>query len=414
MKRKVALVALLPLLFCLWASPVRSQRGFFMPATERSIEIPFEYNNNFLILQIVVNNRLPLRFILDTGAGHTILTDKAVSGFLGLKFERTFQVIGSDLSTTLTAHLARGVRFNLSDKVIAPKEDILVLEEELFKFEEYSGLSIHGILSGNVFSRYILKINYDRRMITLYDRIHFGKSDTKGFVEMPIEIFREKPYVQTRLTIAADSTTQVKLLIDTGAALPLLLFADTHPMLKPPARAIPAMIGQGLGGAIDGFTGRVKSLEMGKFKQEGIVTYFQVLDTIIDTLSANKRNGLVGNNFLNRYTMILDYHSEKAWFKPSKRYKEAFDFDRSGIGVILSGENHNIFVVHHVLPGSPATDADVQRGDRILKIGRKRTRWMSLSAVVAKFQGDAGKTILLTLERDGQKMSKEIVLRDLL
>ncbi len=414
MKIKVALIALLITLICLWAGPIRAQRGFFIPTTQRSVDIPFEYNNNFVIVQIVVNNRLPLRFILDTGAGHTILTDKTVSAFLGLKFERKFQVVGSDLSTILTAHLARGVRLDLSDKVVAPKEDILVLEEDLFKFEEYSGLSIQGILSGNVFSRYIMKINYDRRIITLYDRVHFGKGDLRGFTEMPIEIFREKPYVHTRLTIAADSTAQVKLLIDTGAALPLLLFADTHPMLKPPARAIPAIIGQGLGGSIDGFTGRVKSLELGKFKQEGIVTYFQVLDTIVDTLAANKRNGLVGNTFLNRYTMILDYHGEKAWFKPSKRYEDAFAFDRSGIGIILTGGNHDVYVVHHVLPNSPAEELDVRRGDRILRIGRKHTRWMTLSAIVNKLQGSPGKRITITLERDGQKIKKEIVLRDLL
>ena len=393
---------------------LNAQRGFFMPPGVKTMDIPFEYNNNFIVIPMVVNGRLPMRFIFDTGAGHTLFLKKELSPILDLKYERTFQVLGSDLSKPLTAYLAKGVRFDLPEKLVAPKEDILVLDEDFFRFEEYSGVEVQGILSGNIFARYIYKINYDKGVITLYDRAFFDQKDVKGYTRFPLEVYREKPYFYTKLTMAADSTADIKLLMDTGASMPLLLFADTHPMLKPPANAIPASIGQGLGGDIEGFTGRVKALEIGDFQQQNIVTYFQVLDTIVDSLAANKRNGVVGNGLLNRYSIILDYHSEQAWLKPSKRFKEEFIFDRSGIGVILTGEFLDTYVVHHILPGSPAAEADIRKGDIILRVGRKPARWMTLTGIVHRFQGKPGKPLKIIVDRNGQKLTKEIILRDLI
>ena len=81
-----------------------------------------------------MNGQLPLSFILDTGAGHTILTKKEVAQLLRLPFERSFQVMGSDLTRPLQAHLARGIRLDFPGLASAPQEDVLVLEEDFFQF----------------------------------------------------------------------------------------------------------------------------------------------------------------------------------------------------------------------------------------------------------------------------------------
>ena len=69
-------------LFCLLmlfpcsASSVAAQGGFFMPEGRSQIDIPFEYTNNFIILTVHFNGLLPLKFIFDTGAEHTILSKR--------------------------------------------------------------------------------------------------------------------------------------------------------------------------------------------------------------------------------------------------------------------------------------------------------------------------------------------------
>ena len=42
----------------------------------KKVEIPFERQGNFIIVKVTFEGLFPLRFILDTGAEHTILTKK--------------------------------------------------------------------------------------------------------------------------------------------------------------------------------------------------------------------------------------------------------------------------------------------------------------------------------------------------
>lgn len=401
------------LLCCCSARPVSAQGGFYIPEGRRSIEIPFEYTNNFIILTLHFNGFLPLKFIFDTGAEHTILSKREISDMFNVTYEREFRVTGSDLKTELIAYLARRIRFDIPEKAAAPSMDILVLQEDYFRFEEYAGINVHGILSANAFSRYIIRINYDRKMITLYDREYF-KLREDGFEAVPLEVFRNKIYMKAQIGMTPDSVAPVKLLIDTGAGLPLLLFSDTHPMLHPPANAIPSNIGMGLGGYLEGFTGRIREIDLGPFPQQNVVTYFQTLDSLHNAEHLNKRNGLIGNTLLNRFFVIIDYQRATMWLKPARNFKNAFVYDRSGLSLIASGPNFNRFTVQNVLPGSPAAEADIRKGDEIVRVGVLPSTFSSLSDLQNTFQKKAGKKLKLVIRRDGKTMKKRMVLRDLI
>jgi PDZ domain/Aspartyl protease len=391
-----------------WAQP-----GFIMPKGRKQVDIPFEYISNFIVLTVRFNGPVALKFIFDTGAEHTILCKREISDLLQVQYEREFRVTGSDLRTTLIAYLARSVELELPNQVRAPREDLLVLDEDYFRFEEYTGVNIHGILSGNVFARYIFKINYAKRIITLYERNGYQLRDN-GFKSYPLELYRNKIYLNTHLEMLTDSITPVKLLIDTGAGLPLLLFTNTHPLLQPPANAIASNIGMGLGGYLQGFVGRTKRLDLGTLSQKGIVTYFQTLDSIINPESFNHRNGLIGNVALNRFHVIFDYYGERLWLKPGKYYRTPFEYDRSGLSVIASGRDLNKFIVNNVLPGSPAEVAGLRRGDELLRIGMSPASLQTLNNIQRMLQGKPGKKINITLRRDGERMKKVLVLRELL
>jgi hypothetical protein len=398
---------------CSTAMRLAAQGGFFIPEGQRQVDIPFEYTNNFIILNVNFNGVLPLKFIFDTGAEHTILSKREMSDMLNVTYEREFRVTGSDLKTELIAYLARRVRFEIPDKALAPREDILVLQEDYFRFEEYAGINVHGIMSANAFSKYIIRINYDRRVMTLYDREHF-KMREEGFVPYPIEIYRNKVYLNTRLNIVPDSVVPVKLLLDTGAGLPLLLFSDTHPLLHPSANAIASNIGMGLGGFLEGFTGRIYRVELGTFVQQNVITYFQTLDSVQNIEHLNKRNGLVGNTLLSRFHVLLDYQNATLWLKPSRHFKSEFVYDRSGLNLIASGATFNRFIVQAVIPGSPAAEADFRKGDEIVRVGLMPASFTSLADLQRIFQKKVGKKLKVVVRRDGQLLKKRLVLRDLI
>jgi hypothetical protein len=393
---------------------ISAQAGFELPTSLRQVDIPFEYTNNFIIVTMLVNDALPLRFIFDTGAEHTILSKREVGDFLKIRYEREFKITGSDLKTELTAYLARQIKFEIPGKIIAPKEDILVLKEDYFRFEEYAGVNVHGILAGNAFSKFIFKINYQRKVITLYDRKHFKAKDLQGFQPFPIEILRNKIYLNTKLQVLRDSVATVKLLIDTGAGLPLLLFINTHPLLHPSANAIPTNIGMGLGGYLEGYTGRTYALELDSLSQYNVISYFQSTDSTQNVEYLNSRNGLIGNSLLNRYQVLIDYADSKIWLKPIKNFRKAFVYDRSGLSFIASGSSLNEFTVQNVLPNSPAWNIDIRRGDELLKLGAIPASFLTLDDIQKVFQRKPGKTIKITLRRDGKRIKKRLILKDLL
>ncbi len=403
------------LLVALWAVafPAQAQSGFSLPKGTRQVEIPFEYINNFIILNIAFNGPLPLKFIFDTGAEHTILSKREISDFLQVHYDREFRVKGSDLKTELVAYLARNINLQIQGKgIVAPNEDILVLKEDYFRFEEYAGLEVHGILAGRVFSRYLLKINYQRKVITLYERGSY-KMHEQGFEPLSLEMFRNKLYLNIRAQLRPDSSAPVKLLLDTGAGMPLMLFTNTHPLIQPSANAIPTNIGMGLGGYLEGFVGRTPGLMLGKFTQKNILTYFQTVDTTQDLSYLNGRNGLIGNAILNRFQMVIDYQGATLWLKPTKHYQSEFVYDRSGLSIIASGIRLNRFSVLNVLPGSPAAEAGIHAGDRIMRIGWLSANLRTLEDLQRMLQKKAGKEVKVVIKRDGKVMTKRFVLRDL-
>lgn len=395
------------------ALPGRAQNGFSLTQGRKQVEIPFEYSNNFIILTLNFNGILPLKFIFDTGAEHTILTKREISDLLRVPYEREFHITGSDLKTPLVAYLARHIKFEIADKAIAPNEDILVLQEDYFRFEEYAGIEVHGILSANAFSKFIIKINYQRHVLTLYDRESFHLRD-KGFMPLPLEIYRNKPYLNTTIQVLPDTVAPVKLLLDTGAGMTLLLFTDTHPLLHPPANALPSNIGMGLGGYLEGYAGRVYQLNLGNYTQQSIVTFFQSLDSIANYEYLNGRNGLLGNGLLSRFQVIFDYQNEKVWLKPAKNYRAEFEYDRSGLSIIASGPKLDVFIVQNVLPNSPAAEADFRLGDQILRIGHTPSFFLTLPDIQRRLLGKPGKKVKIIIRRDGVKTTKWLTLRDLL
>lgn len=408
-------VLFLVLIVAFGRTSATAQRGFFIPLGHRSVDIPFEYRNNFILITLRLNGVLPLKFIFDTGAEHTLITKRELPELLSIQYTREFQVVGSDLKTVLVAYLARDIRLEIPNTIVAPQEDILVLKEDYFRFEEYAGVSVHGILSGNAFSRYLIKIDYQRQMITLIERNSFKTRDYKGFTEVPVKVYRNKPYFETQVRVFGDSLVPARLLLDTGAGLPLMLFVNTHPLLQPPPNALPSNIGMGLGGYLAGFAGRVNRLALGPFEQRNVVTYFQELDTTgQDPGNYNFRNGLIGNALLSHFRVIFDYAGEQIWLQPARTFNDQFVYDRSGMNVIATGDGLSTFLVQAVLPNSPADEVGLRPGDVIVRMGRTPAVLLTLPTLLRTLQGKPGKHVKLTVRRDGQKMKKVVVLRDLL
>jgi predicted aspartyl protease len=398
-------------LFCLsFLRPLQAQiPGFFMQNRAKKIEIPFELQDNFIVVKVIFQGLFPLKFIIDTGAEHVILTKKEITNLLNINYESERTILGTDMKTTIKAYITRKMRLDLPNLTLI--KDILVLDDDYFKLDQFAGLEIHGIIGAETFKGHVLKIDYLKRVLTIYDPSVFKPSDHKNYEELPIEITRSKPFLKAKAQISSDTTINMKLLLDTGAGLAILLHTYSNPLIMMPPKVIKGNIGNGLGGEIEGYVGRIRSLDIGKSKLQNIISHFQELNEKSDSTYISNRNGLIGGDLLHRFTVIFDFSKEKLYLKPNKYIKTLFEYDKSGIIPIATGTNLNQFIVYDVLPNTPGDEVGIKRGDEIVKIGLIPAQWLSLAAINRTFQGKEGKKVNITIKRDGLKMKKVIHLK---
>lgn len=403
----------LVILFCyIICCPIQAQFGLEDFKHTRRIDLPFDYKNNLILVKVNFDKKLPLTFIFDTGAEHTILAKRQVTDLLRVPYEREFQLLGSDMTTRMTAYLVRDIHLKIGELVI-PKQPLLVLEEDYFQFEELLGMDIHGILGADIFKRFIVGINYSNKIISLFNPVYF-KRPGKGFDIFDIEINKNKPYATCHTTLHNDQSVTVKLLIDTGASIPLILNTNTHVAIQPPPKVISGKLGMGLGGYLEGFMGRVEKLNFGKKPLENVLTYYQELPELLDSAILNGRNGIIGNQILDRYEVMIDYYEKKLYLKPNKRFKKKFDFDKSGIVLLAGGKGLDDFFVHDLIKDSPSDLAGMQAGDQIVSVKGIPATFLSLSDLYRIFRKKEGKKVKLVVKRKEERVKISFRLRNLI
>ncbi len=410
---RAALICLL----CSLGSPLPlSTQVPFIPGETQSkdferISIPFEYQNDLIILRLTFNNTFPLRFIFDTGSEQTVLLKREITDILNIPYYKRLPIIGSDMSANLYALLIRNIHLQISDLHV-DNYAMLVLEEDYFRFEEVTGIEVQGILGAAVFDRFVVKIDYRSKMLTLYRPKYF--KPPKSYTELDLRISRRKPYLDVSLLLPDSSSVQKHLLLDTGAGLSLLLHYRQDSSFTPPPHWLPANIGQGLGGYLEGYTSRLQQIRIGPYHIPQPLVSYQFLSENTDTSYLNARDGILGNQLLKRFDLIIDYPRRKLYLRPNRNFHRPFRYDKSGLILIAGGKQLSSFLVKAVVPGSPAAQADIRPGDLIVRAnGRSAALW-SLSSLHKLFQKKSGKKIRLHISRQGQILKKEFRLKELI
>jgi hypothetical protein len=119
--------------------------GFTMERGVKKIEIPFERQNNFIVLKVLFQGFFPLT------------------------------IMGTDMKTQIKAYIARKVQMDIPGLKLV--KDILVLDEDYFKFDQFAGMDVQGILGAETFKGYVIKIDYYKQTLTIYDPSVFKPSE---------------------------------------------------------------------------------------------------------------------------------------------------------------------------------------------------------------------------------------------
>lgn len=408
--RSILIVYLLGLAMTTLQSQVM---GIDVLGDEDKVEIPFTFEHDYIILKVKVDDKINLRFMFDTGAEHTILFEKVIGDLLGLDYDDRIKVLGSDLTQEVGALISRNVNVKLENASVVNR-DLLVLEQNYLKLPELTGINVDGIIGGGFFRNLVVNINYKKKKLVLFQPDKFA-IDRNEYEMVDLMLEQQKPYFFSNVVNQDGDTVMLKLLIDTGAALAFLINTDSHDKIELPDKIIKGTLGVGIGGVIEGFIGKTNYLSLGdQLSFQNIITNFQNVDSLVMDQVDFKRNGLIGNTLLSRFDIYIDYLRDKMYLKPRKNYNEAFDYDKSGMFLLVFGNRLDQFMVNYVVEGSPAEEAGVRKGDIVKKFGCWSTKFYNLEKLTNKLAGKAGKTIRLKLERGETQFKVSFQLRDML
>lgn len=386
--------------------------GFSLPPGKTRVQFPIEVYNNLVVVPMILNNQLPLKFILDTGVRTSILTEKAYSDILNLPYSRKYTIAGPGGEKLVDAYVTNNVSLDLPG-VQGRGHAMLVLDQDYLELRNYLGTDVHGILGYELFSRFIIEVNYEQKMLTLMLPQRFREK--KRFEWIPIQIEDTKPYLTASIEMNDTTVLSAKLLVDSGASHGLFLETTSNPKIRIPERHVTSIIGRGLGGVITGQIAKIKSIKLGKYEVTNVITNFPDPNSYLDTLKTSRlvfRNGSIGGEVLSRFTVIYNFPGEKIYLKKNSSLKKEFFFNLSGLTVRAKGARLKNFEITDVRMNSTSQLSDVKSGDRILSVNGIEATDLDLNTINAFLNSKPGRRISLQIERDGVRMKREFRLED--
>jgi hypothetical protein len=409
------MVRVIAFLFAALPGIVSSQSqnlGFSLTDGKKKVQIPIEVHNNLVVVRVVLNDVIPLKFIIDTGVRTAILTQKSFSDILKLNYSRKYTIAGPGGEKLIDAYVANNVSLSLSG-VSGKGHALLVLEEDYLELRNQLGTDVHGILGYELFSRFIIQIDYHRKIMTLMVPEKF--KPRRSFEMIPVRIQDTKPYLLAPISINSGHSLNAKLMVDTGASHGLLLEPDTDPRIQVPEKHVDNIIGRGLGGLITGKTARIESLELGNYVIPKALANFPDTDSYFsDTIKYARidRNGTLGGEILSRFTVIFNFPQEKMYLKKNSEFKKSFYFNLSGLQLKAKGSSLNVFEITDVRENSAAASAGALKGDLLVSINGISIREFRLSEINGMLNSKPGKRVRIEVLRNGEKKIIDFRLED--
>ncbi len=387
-KRINVFLILLTVILFFTEKKTAAQEIFSPPPAEKLTEFPFRLLSGGIIL---VKAQLDdyqdsLNFVLDTGSGGISL-DSTTAVYLGVKTEPSSRTVRG-IAGMKTVQFAYGHNLKLPG---------LVVEKLDFHINDYDiltsayGIHIDGIMGFSFLRHYVVSINYDDSTIRVYSPGTFkyprgGYMLKPKFTNIPIE----------KASLRDNNAFTSSFYFDTGAGLCLLLNEETvadSSLLKKKRKRFKTEA-QGLGGRKEMSITVIREVKIGNYKFKSVPVY--IFDDEFDVTSYPVLGGLIGNDLLRRFNIVVNYPNHEIFIKPNSHFKDVFDYSYTGLGMYLID---GAITITDIMEKSPAETAGFQVGDVVLGVGNNFTG--NIQAYKTLLQ-NANSKIDILINREGE------------
>lgn len=359
-----------------------STSGAALPTGHR---VPFRFNpplSPYVVVQARINGRgQALPFLVDTGASSALMIDGRVA-------QRMKLLEGSGRQIAVTSLLLTGAterdayRYSLSTST-GP-----AIVANMSVVRRGSAIpTLAGIIGIPLFLSRIVRIDFDRQWLTLFDPRH-PPHPLAGGQRVPLESEDGADGASGfYVTATAPTGDRIRLLLDLGS------HETVVPVTFGVRRRRPVMT-TATYNEMDSFgiaSRRVlPSLRMGSMR----------IDRLAVAASLATDDQLLGNDFLRRYLVTLDGPGRRLTLKRRAGYARLCK-PLGWTGASIDAESDR-FIVSSVASPSPAHRANIKPGDELLSVDGVLVRGLESQVARRLLAGQQGSTARVQLRRNGR------------
>jgi hypothetical protein len=199
-----------------------------------------------------------------------------------------------------------------------------------------------------------------------------------------------------------------RFIFDTGAGLCFLFnedFLDDSSFLKKKKKKFITQA-EGFGGKKEMELTVIKSVKIGPYKFRKVPVF--IFKDAYNITSYPQSCGLIGNDLLKRFNVILNYPEQTIYLKPNNKFSENFDYSYTGLGIYLID---NVIQVVDIIKHSPGDKAGFKNGDILIGIDNDFSN--NIQSYKTALQ-NAGTRLKVFIIRNHQPMSLKLKVQNIL
>ncbi len=260
-----------------------------------------------------------------------------------------------------------------------------------------TGESCDGILGMAFLKRHVVQLDFDQlvlkignevssQMHTSVWRIHMSPSNQSHF-QIPVVINKCKT-LELLLDLGDSSTISLKK-ADWETVFPPGARAPVHQVLLagPEKKVTQSM------------SARLASFEIESHDYSNIVCALSAYETAPSAL---------GLGFFRKHEVVFDFPRQTLYLRPGSRFAALEEEDMSGMHLLREDGNT---LVHSVDDGSPAANAGVKSGDRIISVNGQTCATTKMKTIRQTLRSKPGEKVILELKREEARSKVEFLLR---
>jgi len=386
--------------------PASGPKDYRFDAGRAAAGIPFNFENDHLMVQGQVNGRKALWFMLDTGAEATIINKPRMEE-LGLTPFGASTISGGGNSTDFA--FTEVARLRIGAVELRNQRNGVI---DLSGLEKIYGMPMGGILGYDFFSRFVVSVNYDAKTIDLVEPEGFA--DPAAGVTVPFVLEKGQPHISSTIELSSGPAIAADLIVDCGAADTLNLtspFVKAHRLLelarsKPPAGPNTMAGSEKEFFAQTSVRGRLGTVSLGTFTLRNIPSNLMVGTK--GAYASESFSGTLGEGVLHRFNTVYDYSRRVMILHPNAEFDKPFPPRRTfGATFLSGGPDYAQFTITGVRKDSPAEAAGLKKDDVVTGVDGKTASELRLYDLRRIFADEGGHHALV-LRRAGQTLTIEV------